>query len=97
MPVPVGPRRGDKGSEGRYRGLLEAAPDATVVVNGASDIVLLNHQAEKQFGCQSNELVGRQFAGIIPEGFAERMIADDLRSATDAPAQQPSFPIRVAT
>jgi PAS domain-containing protein len=89
MPVPVGPRRGDKGSEGRYRGLLEAAPDATVVVNGASDIVLLKYQR--------NELVGRQFAGIIPEGFAVRMIADDLRSATDAPAQQPSSPIRVAT
>ena len=75
-------------SEARYRGLLEAAPDAMVVVNGAGDIVLLNLQAEKQFGYHRDELVGQQVKNIIPEGFAERLIADDLRSAADALAQQ---------
>ncbi len=74
--------------EGRYRGLLEAAPDAMVVVNQAGDIVLLNLQAEKQFGYQRDELVGQQVTNIIPEGFAERLIADGLRSAADALAQQ---------
>jgi two-component system cell cycle sensor histidine kinase/response regulator CckA len=74
--------------EGRYRGLLEAAPDAMVVVNGAGDIVLLNLQAEKQFGYHRDELVGQPVTNIIPEGFAERLIADDLRSAADALAQQ---------
>jgi PAS domain S-box-containing protein len=75
-------------SEARYRGLLEAAPDAMVVVDQAGDIVLLNLQAEKQFGYQRDELVGQQVTNIIPEGFAERLIADDLRSAADALAQQ---------
>ena len=74
--------------EGRYRGLLEAAPDAMVVVNPGGEIVLLNVQAEKQFGYRRDELVGQQVKNIIPEGFAERLVADALRSAEDALAQQ---------
>ena len=74
--------------EGRYRGLLEAAPDAMVVVNQAGEIVLLNVQAEKQFGYRRDELVGQKVKNIIPEGFAERIIADGTRSAADALAQQ---------
>jgi PAS domain S-box-containing protein len=74
--------------EGRYRGLLEAAPDAMVVVNQFGDIVLLNVQAEKQFGYRRDELLGQQVKNIIPEGFAERLLADRLRSTEDALAQQ---------
>jgi PAS domain S-box-containing protein len=74
--------------EGRYRGLLEAAPDAMVVVNQDGEIVLLNVQAEKQFGYRRDELVGQKVKNIIPEGFAERLIADALRTAEDALAQQ---------
>jgi PAS domain S-box-containing protein len=74
--------------EGRYRGLLEAAPDAMVVVNQSGEIVLLNVQAEKQFGYRRDELLGQQVTNIIPVGFAERLIADDLRSTEDALAQQ---------
>jgi PAS domain S-box-containing protein len=74
--------------EGRYRGLLEAAPDAMVVVDQGGKIVLLNAQAEKQFGYRRNELLGQKVTNIIPEGFAERLIADGTRSAADALAQQ---------
>jgi PAS domain S-box-containing protein len=74
--------------ESKYHGLLEAAPDAMVVVNQGGDIVLLNLQAEKQFGYRRDELLGQKVTNIIPEGFAERLIADDLRSAEDALAQQ---------
>ena len=77
-----------KESEAKYRGLLEAAPDAMVVVNQAGDIVLLNVQAEKQFGYRRDELLGQKVKNIIPEGFAERLIADDARSAAEALAQQ---------
>jgi PAS domain S-box-containing protein len=77
-----------KEAEAKYRGLLEAAPDAMVVVNQAGEIVLLNLQAEKQFGYPRDELLGQKVTNIIPEGFAERLIADDLRSAEDALAQQ---------
>ncbi len=74
--------------EGRYRGLLEAAPDAMVVVNQVGEIVLLNLQAEKQFGYRRDELVGQKVKNIIPEGFAERLVADGLRSTAEALAQQ---------
>jgi PAS domain S-box-containing protein len=74
--------------ESRYRGLLEAAPDAMVVVNEGGEIVLLNVQAEKQFGYHRDELVGQKVKNIIPEGFGERLIADGLRSSEDASAQQ---------
>jgi PAS domain S-box-containing protein len=77
-----------KGMEGRYRGLLEAAPDAMVVVNQSGEIVLLNVQAEKRFGYRRDELLGQKVKNIIPEGFAERLIADGTRSADDALAQQ---------
>ncbi len=77
-----------KDSEARYRGLLEAAPDAMVVVNQDGGIVLLNAQAEKQFGYQRDELLGQKVTRIIPEGFAERLIADGTRTPTDALAQQ---------
>jgi diguanylate cyclase (GGDEF)-like protein/PAS domain S-box-containing protein len=77
-----------KESEAKYRGLLEAAPDAMVVVNQGGEIVLLNVQAEKQFGYRRDELLGQKVKSIIPEGFAERLVADALRSPSDALAQQ---------
>jgi PAS domain S-box-containing protein len=77
-----------KETEAKYRGLLEAAPDAMVVVNASGEIVLLNVQAEKQFGYSRDELVGQKVKNIIPEGFAERLIADGTRTAAEALAQQ---------
>jgi diguanylate cyclase (GGDEF)-like protein/PAS domain S-box-containing protein len=59
-----------------------------VVVNQSGKIVLLNVQAEKQFGYRRDELIGQKVKNIIPEGFAERLIADSLRSPEDALAQQ---------
>ena len=74
--------------EGRYRGLMEAAPDGMVVVNKDGEIVLLNARAEKQFGYRRDELLGQKVKSIIPEGFAERLIADALRTTAEALAQQ---------
>src|SRR6202165_5960817 len=79
---------GRREAERKFKDLLEAAPDAMVVVNQGGEIVLLNLQAEKQFGYRRDELLGQKVKNIIPEGFAERLIADDLRSAEDALAQQ---------
>ncbi len=59
-----------------------------VVVNQGGKIVLLNVQAEKQFGYSRDELLGQEVTNIIPKGFAERLIADGTRSAAEALAQQ---------
>jgi PAS domain S-box-containing protein len=75
---------------------LEAAPDAMVVVNQAGEIVILNLQAEKQFGYYRDELLGQQVKNIIPEGFAERLITDGTRTAADALAQQIGTGIELA-
>src|SRR6202035_4934168 len=77
-----------KETEAKYRGLLEAAPDAMVVVNQGGEIVLLNLQTEKQFGYRRDELLGQKVKNIIPARFAERLAADGLRSAEDALTQQ---------
>jgi PAS domain S-box-containing protein len=77
-----------KESEAKYAGLLEAAPDAMVVVNQGGQIMLVNLQAEKQFGYRRDELLGQQVKNIVPHGFAERLKADSLRSADEALAQQ---------
>jgi PAS domain S-box-containing protein len=74
--------------EGRYRDLLEAAPDAMVMVNEGGEIVLLNHQAETQFGYGRNELIGQNVKNIIPDGFAARLLADGTRTAAEALEQK---------
>src|SRR5258707_191693 len=74
--------------EGRYRGLLEEAGDGMVGVTRGGEFVLLNFQAEKQFGYRRDELLGQKVTNIIPDGFAERLVADDLRSEEDALAQE---------
>jgi PAS domain S-box-containing protein len=59
-----------------------------VVVNQSGEIVLLNIQAEKQFGYSRDELLGQKVKNLIPEGFAKRLISDGTRSAAEALAQQ---------
>ncbi len=45
--------------EERFGGLLDAAPDAMVVVDAGARIVLANGQAERLFGYEPGQISGR--------------------------------------
>ncbi|MBK3641536.1 PAS domain S-box protein [Streptomyces sp. MBT33] len=57
------------GAEERFRGLLEAAPDAMVIVDDTGIIKLVNAQTEALFGYGREELLGHPVELLMPHRF----------------------------
>ena len=55
-----------------FKGLLETAPDAIVVVDSQGKISLINSQLEKMFGYARDEIIGQPVEKLVPERFHDR-------------------------
>jgi PAS domain-containing protein len=55
-----------KEEEQKFRGLVEAAPDAVVIVNDQGRILIVNSQTERMFGYARNEMLDQKVEMLLP-------------------------------
>jgi len=72
-----------RGSEQRFRRLVDGAPDALLVVDRDGIVSLANTKAAKLFGCEEGQLVGLLIDNLVPEGSRAAHAANRDRFLTD--------------
>lgn len=58
-------------AEEKFRGLLESAPDAIVIVDEKGHIQLVNVQTEKMFGYDRVDMIGKPVELLLPDRYAQ--------------------------
>jgi len=71
-----------------FRNLLDAAPDAMVVVDAGGRIAVVNKQAEKMFGYSRERMVGENIEMLLPHRYRARHIRHRA-GYVDAPRVRP--------
>ncbi|MBL8482628.1 MAG: PAS domain S-box protein [Rhodocyclaceae bacterium] len=72
-----------KGAEHKFRGLLEAAPDAMVIVDSKGAINLVNSQAERLFGRTRAEMLGQPVEILLPNRYRAQHLEHRARFFAD--------------
>jgi PAS domain S-box-containing protein len=76
-----------KQAEEQFRLVVEAAPNAMIMVNAEGCITLVNTQAEAVFGYAREELIGHPIEMLVPERFRSHHIGDRRDYFGDARAR----------
>lgn len=63
-------------AELKFRGFIESAPDAVVIVDAEGRIAIVNHLTEAMFGYRRHELVGEPIEILIPERYHGAHVGD---------------------
>ena len=75
-------------ADARFRGLMEAAPDAMVCVDRDGRIALVNAQTERLFGYGRDELIGQPVEMLVPDAACD-VHADLLAGYVAGPRPRP--------
>ncbi len=59
-------------AEGKFRSLLESAPDAIVIVDKDGQIYLINSQTERLFGYDRHEILGKPVEILVPSRLRQK-------------------------
>jgi PAS domain S-box-containing protein len=70
-------------SEERFRGLVESAPDAVVVIDEDGTMQLVNGETERLFGYTREELLGQPIEYLLPDHFQEAPVGYRIGDPVD--------------
>lgn len=87
-PAGVVPASSPTSIEATFQALLEAAPDAIVIVDGRGRIVVVNSQTERLFGYRRDELIDQPVELLLPAHLHDMHIRHRARY-TSAPRTRP--------
>ena len=70
-------------SEVFFRNLLESAPDAMIIIDEQSEMVLVNGQALRMFGYERGEMLGRAIETLLPKAMRKSHVGHRNAYAED--------------
>ena len=70
-------------SEAYFRNLLESAPDAMIIVDDTGEIAIVNGQAERMFGFDRAEMLGKKIEMLLPDSIRKPHVSHRTNYTSD--------------